>query len=41
MTYIRRWIKNYRPGYLDPIVDHDMARKRVLEVFKAALNEAQ
>jgi deoxyribodipyrimidine photo-lyase len=41
MIYIRKWIPNYRPGYLEPIVDHDFARKRVLEVFKAALNEAQ
>jgi deoxyribodipyrimidine photo-lyase len=41
MIYIRKWIKDYRPGYLDPIVEHDFARKRVLDVFKAALNEAQ
>ncbi len=41
MIYIRKWIKDYKPGYLDPIVDHDFARKRVLDVFKAALNEAQ
>ena len=41
MVYIRKWIKEYRPGYLDPIVDHEFARKRVLDVFKAALNEAQ
>lgn len=41
MIYIRKWIKNFRPGYLEPIVDHDFARKRVLDVFKAALNEAQ
>lgn len=39
MIYIRKWIKNYRPGYLEPFVDHDFARKRALEVFKAALNE--
>lgn len=41
MIYIRKWIKNFKPGYLEPIVDHDFARKRVLDVFKAALNEAQ
>ena len=41
MIYIRKWIKDYKPGYLDPIVDHDFARKRVLDVFKTALNEAQ
>ncbi len=41
MIYIRKWIKNYRPGYLEPIVDHAFARKRVLEVFKTALNETQ
>jgi deoxyribodipyrimidine photo-lyase len=41
MIYIRKWIKGNKPGYLEPIVDHDFARKRVLDVFKAALNEAQ
>jgi len=41
MIYIRKWIKNYKSGYLEPIVDHDFARKRVLDVFKTALNEAQ
>ena len=41
MIYIRKWIKNYKTGYLEPIVDHDFARKRVLDVFKTALNEAQ
>ena len=41
MIYIRKWIKNYKPGYLDPIVDHDFARKRVLDVFKATLNEVK
>ena len=40
MIYIRKWIKDYKPGYLEPIVDHDFARKRVLDVFKTALNEA-
>jgi deoxyribodipyrimidine photo-lyase len=40
MTYIRRWIRNYKPGYLQPIVDHETARNRVLDVFKKALNEA-
>ena len=40
MIYIRKWIKNYKPGYLDPIVDHDFARKRALGVFKSALSEA-
>jgi deoxyribodipyrimidine photo-lyase len=38
-VYIRKWIKNFKPGYLEPMVDHDFARKRVLEVFKIALNE--
>lgn len=41
IIYIRKWIKDYKPGYLEPIVDHDFARKRVLEVFKKALNETQ
>ena len=41
MIYIRKWIKGFKPGYLKPMVDHEFARKRVLEVYKAALNEPQ
>jgi deoxyribodipyrimidine photo-lyase len=41
MIYIRKWIKGFRPGYIQPMVDHEFARKRVLEVYKAALNEPQ
>ena len=39
--YIKKWIKNYKPGYLDPIVEHEFARKRCLEEFKRALNETR
>jgi deoxyribodipyrimidine photo-lyase len=39
MIYIRKWISDYKPGYLQPIVDHETARHRVLDVFKKALNE--
>lgn len=35
--YIKKWIKNYTPDYLTPIVEHDFARKRALEVFKRSL----
>jgi|WetSurMetagenome_2_1015567.scaffolds.fasta_scaffold32282_3 deoxyribodipyrimidine photo-lyase len=38
-VYIKKWINPFKPGYLDPMVDHDFARKRVLQVFKQALNE--
>ncbi len=37
LVYIKKWIKNYRPGYLQPIVDHAFARQRALQVFKQAL----
>jgi deoxyribodipyrimidine photo-lyase len=39
LTYIKRWIKNFRPGYLPEIVKHEFARKRALEVYKKALEE--
>ena len=39
LIYIRKWIKNFRPGYLPEIVNHDFARKRALEVYKKALEE--
>ena len=39
MVYIKRWIKDFRTGYLPPIVEHEFARKRALEVYKKALQE--
>ena len=39
LIYIKRWIKNFRAGYLPEIVKHDFARKRALEVYKKALEE--
>ena len=37
LLYIKTWIKDFRPGYLEPIVEHDYARKRALEVYKRSL----
>jgi deoxyribodipyrimidine photo-lyase len=39
LKYIKRWIKDFHPGYLTPIVKHEFARSRALEVYKASLNE--
>ncbi len=39
LTYIKTWIKPFRPGYLPEIVDHNMARKRALDVYKEALDK--
>jgi len=39
LIYIKRWIKNFKPGYLSPVVEHELARKRALEVYKQSLNE--
>lgn len=39
-TYISRWVPEYKsPGYPPPVVDHEFARKRCLEVFRIALRE--
>ncbi len=35
--YIKKWIQNFRPGYLPEIVPHDFARKRALEVYQKSL----
>jgi deoxyribodipyrimidine photo-lyase len=33
--YVRQWIKNPDdPSYPEPMVDHDFARKRVLEAYR-------
>lgn len=37
LTYIKKWVKDFRPGYLPEIVKHDFARKRALEVYKEGI----
>ncbi len=40
LTYIQQWIPELNTlNYAKPIVDHDMARKRCLEVYKAGLRK--
>jgi deoxyribodipyrimidine photo-lyase len=38
LKYIKTWIKDFRVDYIYPIVEHDFARKRALEVYKKAVN---
>ena len=38
LRYIKTWIKDFSPNYLQPIVDHDFARKRALQVYKSSLS---
>ena len=39
LRYIKKWVSNFQDlDYLQPIVDHKMARERCLNTFKAALN---
>lgn len=41
LTYIRRWVPEYGTArYPKPVVDHQMARQRALDTYKAALKEA-
>ncbi|MEP6597226.1 MAG: deoxyribodipyrimidine photo-lyase [Ginsengibacter sp.] len=35
--YVKKWIKNFSSGYLEPIVDHKFARERALNKYKKAL----
>jgi deoxyribodipyrimidine photo-lyase len=36
--YIKKWVPEFgTPAYINPIVDHKMARERVLDRFKKAL----
>lgn len=37
LKYIRTWIRDYEPGYLEPIVEHSSARERALKMYKRAL----
>ncbi|UZH55948.1 deoxyribodipyrimidine photo-lyase [Salinimicrobium tongyeongense] len=38
LEYVKTWIKDFRAGYLEPIVDHKFARARALETYKKALS---
>lgn len=37
LCYIKKWIKNFTHSYLPPVVEHEAARKRALEVYKKSL----
>ncbi|MFM6948206.1 MAG: cryptochrome/photolyase family protein [Aquirufa sp.] len=40
LLYIKKWVPEFQEfNYPSPIVDHDFARKRVLEVYKKALSK--
>jgi deoxyribodipyrimidine photo-lyase len=39
LAYIKRWIKKFKPGYLPPVVEHEFARNRALDIYKQSLNE--
>lgn len=40
LKYIRKWVPEFEsPGYPAPVVDHEFARKRCLEVYGKALKE--
>ncbi len=38
LEYVKTWIKDFRAGYLEPIVDHKFARARALETYRKALD---
>ena len=38
MKFIKRWIHDFTPSYLPPIVDHAFARERAITTYKKALN---
>ncbi len=39
-AYIKKWVPDYQTSsYLQPIVDHKVARERCLETYKSALNK--
>jgi deoxyribodipyrimidine photo-lyase len=37
--YIKQRIKNFKPGYLPLVVEHEFARNRALDIYKQSLNE--
>jgi len=39
LIYVKRWIKDFRPGYLPEVVKHEFGRKRALEVYKEGISD--
>jgi deoxyribodipyrimidine photo-lyase len=40
-TYIRKWVPEYQElNYPKPMIDHEFARKRCLEVYKRGLQSS-
>ena len=39
LIYIKKWLKDFRPGYLPEIVNHEFARKRAIQAYKKALED--
>ncbi|MDQ2719275.1 MAG: DNA photolyase family protein [Bacteroidota bacterium] len=40
LIYIKKWIKDFRPDYINEVVKHEFARKRALGVYKKALEDS-
>jgi deoxyribodipyrimidine photo-lyase len=39
LNYISKWVKDYKQGYLPPVVEHSFARKRALDVYKKSFEQ--
>ena len=40
LNYIKQWVPEFQElSYVNPIVNHEFARNRVLEVYKKALGK--
>ena len=37
LKYVKTWVKDFHPNYILPVVAHEFARKRALEVYKKSL----
>lgn len=40
LTYINKWIPDYKEGYLKPIIDYKAARERCLRVYQEGLSNS-
>ena len=37
LIYVKKWIKDFKPGYLEPIVEHSFARDRAIAAYKKGI----
>lgn len=39
--YFEKWVEDFlKPGYPEPVIDHDFARRRAIEVYESGIKKS-